>query len=122
MNAIHNAAYHNARWLLVGVTLAAFLLRLWGINFGLPYLYHPDEPGYVTIAQNIFKTGDLNPHFFNYPSLFFYLNALAYMPYYLAGRLAGAFSSPADIAAPPRCSSADRGRHCCPAHSCLAAG
>lgn len=89
-----------ASWCLAGVLLAALGLRLWGIAFGLPYLYHPDEPGYVSIAQNIFKTGDLNPHFFNYPSLFFYLNALAYVPYYLIGGLVGAFGSPADIAGP----------------------
>jgi 4-amino-4-deoxy-L-arabinose transferase-like glycosyltransferase len=89
-----------APWCLAGVVLVALALRLWGIGFGLPYLYHPDEPGYVSIAQNIFKTGDLNPHFFNYPSLFFYLNALVYVPYYLAGQLLGAFGNPVDIAGP----------------------
>lgn len=87
----------NARWLLIAVTLLAISLRIWGIDFGLPYLYHPDEPVGVGIAQNMFKTGDLNPHFFNYPSLFFYINALAYIPYYLVGRLAGVFHSRADI-------------------------
>lgn len=87
-------------WYLAGVLLVTLALRLWGIAFGLPYLYHPDEPGYVSIVQNIFKTGDLNPHFFNYPSLFFYLNALAYVPYYLAGKLIGTFGSVADIAGP----------------------
>ncbi|MGB3058399.1 MAG: hypothetical protein WBE17_01555, partial [Anaerolineae bacterium] len=49
---------------LAAILLIAVALRLWGINFGLPYLYHPDEPGYVAIAQNMVKTGDLNPHFF----------------------------------------------------------
>ena len=87
-------------WWLAATLAAALALRLWGIDFGLPYLYHPDEPGYVAIAQRIFTTGDLNPHFFNYPSLFFYLNALAYAPYYLLGRLTGRFDSVADIAGP----------------------
>ncbi len=87
-------------WLLAGVVVTALALRLWGSDFGLPYLYHPDEPGYVAIAQNIVKTGDLNPHFFNYPSLFFYLNALAYVPYYLVGRMTGRFASVTDIAGP----------------------
>ena len=85
---------------LTAITLIAVVLRLWGINFGLPYLYHPDEPGYVAIAQHIVKTGDLNPHFFNYPTLFFYLNALAYLPFYAVGKVLGLFHTVADIPAP----------------------
>ena len=85
---------------LSAVLILALALRLWGISFGLPYLYHPDEPGYVSIAQQIFRTGDLNPHFFNYPSLFFYINSLAYLPYYLVGRLLGIFDSRLDVLAP----------------------
>lgn len=94
------AVEHHWPWVLVGILALALVLRAWGVNFGLPYLYHPDEPGYVAIAQNIIKTGDLNPHFFNYPSLFFYLNALAYVPYYLVARLTGSLTSTADIAGP----------------------
>jgi len=85
---------------LTAIMLIAVALRLWGIGFGLPYLYHPDEPGYVAIAQHIVKTGDLNPHFFNYPSLFFYLNALAYLPFYAVGKVLGLFHTVADIPAP----------------------
>lgn len=89
----------NGKCFVIGIILLAILLRIWGINFGLPYLYHPDEPRYVIIAQDVFKTGDLNPHFFNYPSLFFYIHGLAYVPYYLVGKLAGVFHHPADIPA-----------------------
>jgi len=88
------------KWLLLGITLLAISLRIWGINFGLPYLYHPDEPVGVGIAQSMFKTGDLNPHFFHWPSLTFYINVLAYIPYYFAGKLMGVFHSPADIPGP----------------------
>lgn len=87
--------------MLVGtILLVALLVRVWGVNYDLPYIYHPDEPHYITISQNIFKTGDLNPHFFNYPSLFFYINALAYTPYYLLGKLIGVFDTPNDILPP----------------------
>ncbi|HXF70054.1 MAG TPA: glycosyltransferase family 39 protein [Thermoflexus sp.] len=82
------------------ILLAALLVRVWGINYDLPYIYHPDEPGYVTISQNIFKTGNLNPNFFNYPSLFFYINAIAYIPYYIFGKLIGVFKTPNDILPP----------------------
>lgn len=83
--------------LISSIFLIALFLRVWAVDYDLPYIYHPDEPGYIMISQNIFKTGDLNPHFFNYPSLFFYINALAYVPYYLFGKLVGVLHSPNDI-------------------------
>jgi 4-amino-4-deoxy-L-arabinose transferase-like glycosyltransferase len=86
--------------LLAAVILIAFLLRVWGINFDLPYIYHPDEPVPIAISQRMLKTGDLNPRFFHWPSLPIYLNLLAYVPYYLVGRLLGVFHSPNDILAP----------------------
>lgn len=87
--------------LVLGVLIAgALALRVWGIPFGLPQLYHADEPGYVELAQRLIKTGDFNPHFFNYPTLFFYLNSLAYLPYYAVGYLTGYFQSLDDIRAP----------------------
>jgi len=73
-----------SQWLDVAfLAIASAALRFWGIGFDLPNLYHRDEARYVSIPLNILKTGDYNPHFFNYPSLFFYLLALAYMGYFL---------------------------------------
>jgi 4-amino-4-deoxy-L-arabinose transferase-like glycosyltransferase len=86
--------------LIIVILFIALLIRVWGVDYDLPYIYHPDEPGYIVISQNIFKTGDLNPHFFNYPSLFFYINALAYIPYYLFGKSLGIFRTPNDILPP----------------------
>jgi 4-amino-4-deoxy-L-arabinose transferase-like glycosyltransferase len=82
--------------LLAAIILFAAALRLTGLAFDLPYVYHPDEPFNVAIVQSIFR-GDLNPHFFVYPSLFYYVQALAYVPYYLVGSLAGAFHARSDI-------------------------
>src|SRR5688572_18899233 len=95
-----HSAFRIAGWLLALVLLVALLLRLSGVEAGLPVIYHPDEPDYVRIAQRIFKTGDLNPHAFNYPSLFFYLNALAYVPFYLVGKLFGVYDGRGEIASP----------------------
>ena len=94
--------HKEVAWLGV-ILFLALSLRLWGINFGLPYLYHPDEPRYVKSAQLLFQTQDLNPN--SLPdiasSTFVYvINALAYVPYYLVGKLTGAFQSPADIPGP----------------------
>jgi len=45
------------------------------ISFGLPHFYNPDEPIRLAVLINILN-GDLNPNFFQYPSLFFYINAI----------------------------------------------
>lgn len=89
--------------LLTGIVGLALLLRLWGLGFGLPYVYHPDEPRYVIGAQRLFKTRDLDPaHLPNISSSSFVyvINAAAYVPYYAVGRLAGEFASPDDVPEP----------------------
>ncbi len=96
----HMKRVNRESMLIVIILLIALSVRVWGINYDLPYIYHPDEPGYVAISQNIFKTGDLNPHFFNYPSLFFYINSFAYIPYYLFGKFLGVFTTRSDILLP----------------------
>jgi 4-amino-4-deoxy-L-arabinose transferase-like glycosyltransferase len=40
----------------------------------MPFIYHPDEPVNVTVVQGMLQHGTLNPHSFNYPSLFYYLH------------------------------------------------
>jgi len=59
---------------------AAAALRFWGLTWGLPdhthlFSYHPDE--YHSL-RGLFAllSGDLNPHFFNYGSLYLYLVAV----------------------------------------------
>jgi hypothetical protein len=70
--------------------VAALGLRLWGINFGLPALYRPDEDVTVGRAMGIFH-GILNPHFADWPHLYFYLAAAWLAPF----RLLGLVSDPA---------------------------
>ena len=63
------------------MTLLALILRFQGINFGLPYAEsRPDEMTLTGKALG-YGTGDFNPHFFNYPSLFSYVLLLAYGVY-----------------------------------------
>src|SRR5215813_7383833 len=88
--------------LLAAILVIALALRVWALDFGLPYLYHPDEPNKIEIAQNILKTGDLNPHYFRKPTLLIYANALLYIPYYAITKSRGIYSSPSDIPGPQR--------------------
>lgn len=57
---------------LVGIIAGGLILRVYGIGYGLPFLYHPDEPQLVNHAVGFFR-GDFNPHFFNYPAAYMYL-------------------------------------------------
>ena len=78
---------------LVGVVmLVAFLFRLRGVTWGLPYLYDPDEHVLVDPAVRFVTTGDLNPHWFGYPgSTIMYPLGLAYLVYWIIGYLVGWF-------------------------------
>lgn len=66
--------------IIISILLLASILRFWGINFGLPYTYHGDEQTQINLALKIIATGDFNPHWFYYPSLFIYLLTFLYYP------------------------------------------
>src|SRR5262245_33865003 len=58
-------------WLFV-ILAAALALRLFGLRYGLPAVYNPDEVAIMSRAL-AFAKGDLNPHNFLYPTLYFYV-------------------------------------------------
>jgi len=58
--------------LIILILLLALVARLVGINWGLPAVYHVDESSLVRAALGM-RFGDLNPHFFDWPSLYKYL-------------------------------------------------
>lgn len=65
----------NRELVLIGVIIfIALVIRIWGISYDLPYIYHPDEPVPIGIGYNMLITGDFNPHFFDWPSLIIYIN------------------------------------------------
>ena len=68
---------------LAAVFVAGLGLRIVGLSGGLPDVYNPDEVSILSRALGL-GSGDLNPHNFLYPSLFFYVLAA------VTGLLAGA--------------------------------
>lgn len=53
--------------------LLSFIVRIPTIREGLPYFYNEDEAHHFNRVVNMTKSGDFNPHYFNKPSLHFYL-------------------------------------------------
>ncbi len=78
------------------ILAGAFLVRIWGIAFGLPFLYHADEPNVVNRAL-AYASGDFNPHYFKIPPLVSYLLAGFYGVYYLVARAVGWLKGTADF-------------------------
>lgn len=79
---------------LSAILAAGVILRVRGITFGLPAVYNPDEIAIMSRAL-AFATGDLNPHNFLYPTLFFYVLFAWIGGYFVFGRLTGLFPSAA---------------------------
>jgi 4-amino-4-deoxy-L-arabinose transferase-like glycosyltransferase len=92
-----NAKTPPAEKILVLVLLLLALgVRLGGIGFGLPYVYHVDEARFVDISLKYLR-GDPNPHFFHVPSLYTYLVAATWEGAYAVGRVFGAFHAREDL-------------------------
>lgn len=51
---------NRKKLILAALILTGFGARVWGISYGLPYLYHPDKPMGAGVALHMLKTGDLN--------------------------------------------------------------
>ncbi|UCF05019.1 MAG: glycosyltransferase family 39 protein [bacterium] len=83
--------------LLVAV---AAVLRMYGIDWGLPHVYEEAIP--LSKARMMWKWGspagvDLNPHFFNYPSLVLYIHFIGQGLLYIGSRLFGEVGSTFDF-------------------------
>jgi 4-amino-4-deoxy-L-arabinose transferase-like glycosyltransferase len=76
------------RLLLVAILALGTYLRLHGISFGLPDKFRPDEEYNVSRAVG-FQTGNLNPAFFVYPTLYMYVLGVVYFLCGLVGQAVG---------------------------------
>ncbi len=84
------------RLALPAILLLGFALRIPAVNFGLPHLYHADEPIVVNHAL-AYGSWDFNPHFFKIPPLASYLLFISYGIYFVLGRAFGTFKSLQDF-------------------------
>lgn len=82
------------------IVIAALLLRLHDIGFGLPSLYDPDEPIFMILALKLLKQHTLNPGWFGHPgTTTIYLISLIDVAVYLVGSATGQFHGVHDFTA-----------------------
>ena len=75
-------SYLNRTYLILPlIIILGFASRIIGIDFGLPFLYHNDEPIVVNYAL-AYGRGDFNPHFFYVPPFLSYLLFSEYLVYF----------------------------------------
>lgn len=83
-------------WLYAAILLA-LVLRLAGLGHGLPFVYNPDEVNIMARALSVAR--DLNPHYFLYPSFFFYCIFGVMGGLFVLGRVLGWYENLGDFEA-----------------------
>ena len=84
-----SADLNPARLGLVLALLAAAMLRFWALPQGVPCCPGVDEPEVMERAVRMMKTGDFSPHFFDYPSLYMYVQAAVAVFRFVFGAMRG---------------------------------
>ena len=86
----------NVKRARLGLFLALFaaaLLRFWALSQGIGFNPGVDEPEVMERAVRMMKTGDLNPHFFDYPGLYMYVETAVSIVRFMVGAMQGKWSS-----------------------------
>lgn len=85
-----------------GISLVALALRLWGLGWGLPEVYeeaYPFKKSWEMWGWGSSRQLDFNPHFFNYPTLYFYVQFLGQAFLFVLLKLRGVIDSTLDFRA-----------------------
>jgi len=69
---------NTSSFVMIGIFLIGFVIRLYGVNFDIPWNYHHDERWKVAVVKNMIENNSFNPRYFNHPSLLLYLTTLFY--------------------------------------------
>lgn len=73
---------------LAAVLAVGFLLRVTHLGSGIPFSLGYDEPAIMSAVARMLKSGDFNPHFFDYPSGYFYVQLGAAVVTFIVGAMA----------------------------------
>jgi 4-amino-4-deoxy-L-arabinose transferase-like glycosyltransferase len=75
------------------ILAVAALLRFVALGAGIPFNIGVDEPEIMGRVVQMMRTGDFNPHFFDYPGFYFYLQLGVAVLRFLAGATLGQCSA-----------------------------
>jgi len=78
---------------LAAVLVGAAVLRFWGLGQGIPFAVGVDEPEIIDRVVRMMRTGDLNPHFYDYPTLYIYVQLAVALVNFVVGASMGAWRS-----------------------------
>jgi 4-amino-4-deoxy-L-arabinose transferase-like glycosyltransferase len=78
---------------LLAILSVAAALRFWTLGAGIPYSPGVDEPELMDRAVRMMRTGDFNPHFFDYPGLYIYAQLAVACVRFVVGATAGQWQS-----------------------------
>lgn len=79
--------------LVAAILLGGAALRLWAISAGAPYVVGVDEPEIIKRAVDMMRTGDFNPHFFDYPGFAIYFHMVVAALRFLTGAMGREWAS-----------------------------
>ena len=69
------------------------VLRFTALGQGIPFALGVDEPEIIERAVRMMKSGDLHPHFFDYPGLYIYIQFLTACARFVVGSIGGLWSN-----------------------------
>lgn len=78
---------------LAAILAVAAGLRFFALGAGIPFAVGVDEPEIINRVVIMMRTGDYNPHFFDYPSLYIYVQLAVAVARYIVGAMGGEWSS-----------------------------
>ena len=84
MNLLSFGKTNSSRFIILAVLGISLFFNLYGINWGLPSHWHPDESTTINrIVIPMARNLDPNPHSFLKPSFYYYFLQFVLSPYYL---------------------------------------
>lgn len=84
--------------LVAGVVLLGGCLRFYGLKFGLPANFHPDEVPKINAITRMIQNGNMNPQYFLHPSLLLYSTYLMNSIFHWVGYAEGPWLQSAFLA------------------------
>jgi len=83
----NTSAWRTLTTALAAVLAIGFLLRVTHLGSGIPFDLGYDEPAIMSAVVRMLKSGDFNPHFFEYPTGYIYVQLGAAVVAFIVGAM-----------------------------------